>query len=165
MMIPTLNVVDQAIDQVQDKMKYFEGKSNALLNGVQQAMGSLSNVTVDPVESVPTLPNAQNANFEPIELPETPDLSIETPKPYALDLDIQQPPTLPQPVEFTGLGFDLPDAPIMANDIQIPSELTNYTPETLDTNIEIGDYAPLTLTGLDTHRNQTVSILVFCLRD
>ena len=41
MMIPSMYVVDQAIDQVNDKMKYFEGRSNQLLGDMRDAFNYL----------------------------------------------------------------------------------------------------------------------------
>ena len=97
MQIPTLNVVDQAISEVQDKMKYFEGRSNHLLGEMSNAMTSLSGIKVDPVDVVPELPKAEIANFQPIDTPQTPDLSIKAPEPYVLDLTIEKPIPLPPP--------------------------------------------------------------------
>lgn len=155
MMIPTLNVVDQAIDQVKDKMKYFEGRSNQLLGDMRDAFNNISSVQVEAVDSVPELPRAENAQFEPISLPDAPDVQFGAPKPYILDLDIQQPPTLPQPVNFTGLDVELPDMPLPNSDIEVPNILTNFTPDTVNTDVVIGDIAPLKLSGLDTHRDVT----------
>ena len=81
MMIPTLNVVDQAISEVQDKMKYFEGRSNQLLGEMSNAMTTLSGVTVEPVGNAPELPHPENAQFPTIDMPDAPELNVTAPSP------------------------------------------------------------------------------------
>ncbi|MFH7347260.1 hypothetical protein L1A45_01270 [Acinetobacter variabilis] len=152
MIIPTLNVVDQAISEVQDKMKYFEGRSNQLLGEMSNAMTTLAGVTVDAVDSVPDLPRPENAEFLNIETPDAPELNVTAPVPHILDLDIERPTAMTAPA-IPNLEINLPDAPIMQNDIEIPSELTNFTLPEIDTNIEIGTLPSLTLSGLDVHRD------------
>ena len=97
MMIPTLNVVDQAVAEVQDKMKYFEGRSNQLLGEMSNAMTTLSGVTVEPVESAPQLPSPENAQYQPIDTPDAPELNVIAPAPHILDLDIERPAALTSP--------------------------------------------------------------------
>lgn len=158
MMIPTLNVVDQAISEVQDKMKYFEGRSNQLLGEMSNAMTTLAGVTVDAVDSVPDLPRPENAEFLNIETPDAPELNVTAPVPHILDLDIERPAAMTAPA-IPNLEINLPDAPIMQNDIEIPSELTNFSLPEIDTNIEIGTLPSLTLSGLDVHRDsQSVDV-------
>ncbi|WP_336141830.1 hypothetical protein [Acinetobacter sp. 102] len=152
MIIPTLNVVDQAISEVQDKMKYFEGRSNQLLGEMSNAMTTLSSVTVEPVGSAPELPRPENAQFPTIDMPDTPELNVTVPTPHLLDLDIEKPAALTSP-EIPSLEINLPDAPIMQNEIEIPSELTNFALPEIDTNIEIGTLPQLSLSGLDIGRN------------
>ena len=114
MMIPTLNVVDQAISEVQDKMKYFEGRSNQLLGEMSNAMTTLSGVTVEPVGNAPELPRHENAQFPTIDMPDTPELNVTVPTPHLLDLDIENPAALTPPV-IPNLEINLPDAPVMQN--------------------------------------------------
>ena len=158
MQIPTLNVVDQAISEVQDKMKYFEGRSNQLLGEMSNAMTTLSGVQVEPVDVVPQLPRPENAQFQNIETPDAPSLNVSVPELQLLNLDIDTPAALTPPV-IPNLEINLPDAPIMQNDIEIPSELTNFALPEVDTNIEVGTLPALSLSALDIGRdNKAIDI-------
>ena len=151
-------IIDQAAAEVQDKMKYFESRSNQLLGEMSNAMTTLSGVTVEPVGSAPELPRPENAQFLTIDMPDTPELNVTVPTPHLLDLDIENPAALTPPV-IPNLEINLPDAPVMQNDIEIPSELTNFALPEIDTNIEIGTLPALSLSALDIGRdNKAIDI-------
>ena len=75
-------IIDQAAAEVQDKMKYFESRSNQLLGEMSNAMTTLSGVTVEPVGSAPELPRPENAQFLTIDMPDTPELNVTVPTPH-----------------------------------------------------------------------------------
>ena len=151
-------IIDQAAAEVQDKMRYFESRSNQLLGEMSNAMTTLSGVTIEPVGSAPELPRPENAQFITIDMPDTPELNVTVPTPHLLDLDIENPTALTPPV-IPNLEINLPDAPVMQNDIEIPSELTNFSLPEIDTNIEIGTLPALSLSSLDIGRdNKAIDI-------
>ena len=56
MMYPTLNVVDESVELVNDKMRFFEDKTNSLLSDISDSLSSISNIEVEPVSPPTDLP-------------------------------------------------------------------------------------------------------------
>ena len=150
MIIPTLNVVDEAVEQVNDKMKYFEGRTSTLLSDMREAMNNMSNITVDQVDAPDNLPKPNSDGYSPITTPDVPNLSVEVPKPFLLDIDISEPPKMPDAPVFSGLGIEIPDSPILNVDLSTPDFINAADIPTVDTSINLPDLPPITLTGLDT---------------
>lgn len=150
MIIPTLNVVDEAIEQVNDKMKYFEGRTSTLLSDMRDAMRDMTNVKVDQVEAPVNLPKPNAEGYAPISTPDAPNLSVEAPKPFLLDIDISEPPKMPDAPVFSGLGIEIPDSPILNVDLSTPDFISIADIPTVDTSINLPDLPAIILTGLDT---------------
>ena len=150
MLIPSMNVVDEAVEQVNNKMKYFERRTSTLLSDMREAMNNMSSITVDQVEAPDNLPKPNPDGYSPIATPDVPNLSVEVPKPFLLDIDISEPPKMPDAPVFSGLGVEIPDSPILNVDLSTPDFINAADIPTVDTSIDLPDLPSITLTGLDT---------------
>ncbi len=132
-MIPTLNVVDEAIDQVNDKMKYFEGKSSALLSDLSQSLADIGSIKVEDINPAAPLPKPDPAGYAPIAGIAAPELNADTPVAPIIDINIQKPQEIPA-LKFQELDINLPDTPILDYDLDPPdfigaADLPEINPE------------------------------------
>ena len=111
MIIPTLDVVDQAVNQVNDKMQYFESRSNQLLTDLSQTLSSIGDIKIEEIRAPIDLPKPDVSGYSPLPGITTPELNATLPSPPVLNIDIQKPNEMVAP-NFSGLNIDIPDAPI-----------------------------------------------------
>ena len=133
---PTLHVVDEAIDQVNDKMRYFEGKSSALLSALSQSLADIGNIKVEDIHPAAPLPKPDPTGYAPIAGIVAPQLNADLPRPTVIDIDIQAPREMVAP-EFRGLDVNIPDAPIFSEDLSTPDFIDASVIPNLDTNITL----------------------------
>ena len=59
-------IIDRTMYEVVDKLGFFENKINYYSEEVSEALGTISNVQVDPVRNPPKLPELAPDGYAPI---------------------------------------------------------------------------------------------------
>lgn len=130
------NYIDKVVNEVQDKLDFFENKIGVYANDVSKSLDKISSIKFDDVPSPIQLPKPSPGGYEPLKSISVPTLNADLPKPTVIDIEIQSPKEMVAP-EFNGLGFTIPDAPILQNDLTIPDFISASEIPNIETDITL----------------------------
>jgi hypothetical protein len=143
------NAYQEAITQVQNKMSYFENLANGFTAEVSEVLAGLTDIKVDPVAEPQDLPTPSSSNFTPMPSIAIPDLNANLPVAPDISIDMQAPKEMVAPT-FGGLNIDIPDAPILTNDLSTPAFLDVSQVQDIDTTINLPTLPNLAVGNIDT---------------
>ena len=126
----TVNVpmVDIVMDEVRDKLQYFEATIDKHTERLSGVLADISAVKVADVENPAALNLPPPAAYEPLKGLEVPKLEATPLTPPIIDIgDIERPEKIPV-VATPNIDIDIPDAPIFNNQVKSPIELENLLP-------------------------------------
>lgn len=118
--IPTLNIVDKATAQVEDKMRLFEGRVSSYTSQLNASIDAITNiVTGDDLPEAPQLD--YNNNLPPnYQLITPPDFILPSVTPPALDFGEMQAIAAPQPIAIPKITFSV-DLPVLPGLLESPA--------------------------------------------
>ena len=123
----TVNVpmVDIVMDEVRDKLQYFEATIDKHTERLSGVLADISAIKVADVENPAALNLPPPAAYEPLKGLEVPKLEATPLTPPIIDIgDIERPEKIPV-VATPNIDIDIPDAPIFNNQVKSPIELEN----------------------------------------
>ena len=131
-----LPMLDKVVEEVTEKLDYFNDKIETHSTALTQALGNLSNIKVEEIPPMEELKYPAPEPFLPAETITVPKLDVTFPEAPKLDIGTIEVPT-PIPVQtMPKIDLDLPDAPILNNGVNSPIKLENVLPDVkLDYNL------------------------------
>lgn len=118
--IPTLNIVDKATAQVEDKMRLFEGRVSSYTSQLNASLDAITNiVTGDDLPEAPQLDYNNNLPSD-YQLITPPDFILPSVTPPALDFGEMQAIAAPQPIAIPEITFSV-DLPVLPTLLESPA--------------------------------------------